>query len=200
MRVKILLILCAHFAFASDAEFVNLKKYDYSIKHDIRYATENNFTKKIVYPSADCFLRKSVAHALSRVQSALKMQGMRLKVYDCYRPISVQKKFWEIMPDDRYVSDPKKGSKHNRGAAVDVTLVDKNGDELEMPTPYDDFTEKAHRNYQGGSKLSLSHRKLLQSAMAKEGFIGIPTEWWHFDYKSWEQFPMEDVPFDKIKN
>lgn len=200
MKTSFLLIVLNSLLLANDASFVNLKKYDFSIKQDIRYATENNFVKQKVYPSADCFLRKKVAHALSRVQNSLKMLDVRLKVYDCYRPLSVQKKFWEIMPDDRYVSDPKKGSKHNRGAAVDLTLVDKNGDEVEMPTAYDDFTEKAHRDYQGGTKLSLRNRKLLEDAMKKEGFTGIPTEWWHFDYKGWEQYPIEDISFDKLSN
>ncbi len=200
MKTSFLILFFSFLLMADEAGFVNLKKYDYSIKLDIRYATENNFVKQKVYPSADCFLRKNVAHALSRVQNSLKMLGLRLKVYDCYRPLSVQKKFWEIMPDDRYVSDPKKGSKHNRGAAVDLTLIDKNGDEVEMPTPYDDFTEKAHRDYQGGSKLSLRHRKLLEDSMQKEGFTGIPTEWWHFDFKGWEKYPIEDIPFDKLSN
>lgn len=177
-------------------ELVELAKIDFSIKQEMVYATPKNFMKKTVYPSPKCLLRKSVADALSRVQSKLKMEGIGLKVWDCYRPLSVQKKMWEIMPDDRYVMDPKKGSKHNRGAAVDITLVGKDGENLEMPTPFDDFTEKAHRHYAGSTKTALRNKKRLEEAMSSEGFIGIPTEWWHFDFKDWEKYPLEDVPIN----
>ena len=184
--------------FSDQSPFVDAKKYDFSLLLDIRYATKNNFTHEAVYPEARCILRSPVAQALSRVQSALKVQGLRLKVFDCYRPLSVQKKFWALVPDEKYVADPQKGSRHNRGAAVDVSLVDREGKELEMPTGYDDFSVRAHRNFKALPKLALNHRELLEKAMAAEGFIGLDTEWWHFDFRGWESFPIEDIPFSSI--
>ncbi|NBX67816.1 MAG: D-alanyl-D-alanine dipeptidase [Proteobacteria bacterium] len=200
--MKLLLAFFGFFAFfagaANESALIDAKKYDFSLVLDIRYATENNFTHKKVYPEARCVLRKAVAEALSRVQAYVKLHGYRLKVYDCYRPLSVQKKFWELVPDEKYVADPNKGSKHNRGAAVDVTLIDASGQEVEMPSGYDDFTEKAHRNYQKASKKALSHRRILESAMEREGFQGLDSEWWHFDFKGWEQYSIEDVPLSSI--
>ena len=191
-----LLTFLAAWSAVPPTDLVEVAKIDFSIKQEIRYATPNNFMKKAVYPKAAmCALRKEAAEALVRVQNSLKLEGLGLKVWDCYRPFSVQKVMWEVMPDDRFVADPKHGSKHNRGAAVDLTLVDRSGNELEMPTLYDDFTDKAARNYQGGTKTSLKNRERLEKAMGKEGFIGIPTEWWHFDFKDWEKYPIEDVAF-----
>ncbi len=132
------------------------------------------------------------------VQQELKSQGLGLKLFDGYRPLSAQRKLWEIVPDSRYIADPAKGSKHNRGAAVDLTLVDKNGKELAMPTPYDDFTEKAHWNYQNLPQEAIRNRTLLRQIMEKHGFKGISTEWWHFDDRNWEQYEILDLDFDKI--
>jgi zinc D-Ala-D-Ala dipeptidase len=198
MRTSFLFLVLASGVFAAPTDFGDIKKYDFSIKLDIKYATKENFTKEKVYPEARCLLRKPVAEALSRVQASLRLRNLGLKVYDCYRPLSIQKKFWDLVKDERYVAHPDKGSKHNRGAAVDLTLVDPSGEELEMPTPYDDFTEKAHRNYQGGDKAALRNRKTLEVAMAKEGFIGLDTEWWHFDHKDWEKYSLEDVSFSAV--
>lgn len=184
---------------ASAADFVGLPSIDYTIKLDIRYATADNFTKKVIYPEARCVLRRPVALALSRVQSTLKLQGFGLKVYDCYRPLSVQKKFWEIMPDERYVANPAKGSKHNRGAAVDLTLIDSTGKEVAMPTPYDTFSEAAHRDYKKSSKVAQKNMKLLEKVMVAEGFLPLPEEWWHFDYKGWEEYEISDVPLSDFK-
>lgn len=190
----LLFLMLNLFAAKDPSELIELAKLDFSIKQEMVYATPNNFMKKTLYPKGKCLLRRNVAEALSRVQNSLKVDGLGLKVWDCYRPLSVQKKMWEIMPDDRYVADPQKGSKHNRGAAVDITLVGREGEALEMPTPFDDFTEKAARDYLGGTKTSLKNKKRLEDAMAKEGFIGIPTEWWHFDFRDWEKYPIEDIP------
>ena len=184
--------------FADPEPLIDAKKYDFSLLLDIRYATKNNFTHEVVYPEARCVLRKSVAQALSKVQSALKMQGFKLKIFDCYRPLTVQKKFWELVPDERYVANPQKGSRHNRGAAVDLTLVQLDGKEVEMPSSYDDFSPKAHRNYSDVSKLAKKHRELLEKAMMAEGFAGLDTEWWHFDFQGWEKYPIEDVPFSAV--
>lgn len=168
---------------------------------DIRYATPNNFTGKTVYPAARCFLRKDVAERLMRVEKALAKEGLGVKIFDCYRPISVQKKFWDLVPDERYVAKPVmkdgkwvEGSRHNRGAAVDITLVDAKGQELPMPTPFDDFTEKASRAYTGGDPAARANAKKLEAAMAAEGFEPLPTEWWHFDGPGWQSYELLDMP------
>lgn len=161
---------------------------------DIKYATADNFTKEVVYPAARCLLRPEAAAALARVQSDLAEKGLSLKIWDCYRPLSVQKRFWKLVPDPRYVADPKKGSRHNRGAAVDLTLVDSSGRELEMPTGYDDFTEAAHRSSMAGTPASRANARILEDAMTARGFKGLATEWWHFDFSGWEAFPLLDVP------
>ena len=180
-------------------EFIELDKMNPHIFLDIRYATTNNFTGKIVYPEARAFLVKEAALALDSVQKELEKSGLALKVFDAYRPLSVQKIFWEIMPDDRYVADPKKGSRYNRGMAVDLTLVYEDGKELAMPTEYDDFTEKAHRDYMALTDEQIKNRKILEDVMVKYGFIPFATEWWHFDYKGWENYNIMDTKFKDIK-
>lgn len=164
------------------------------VRLDIRYATADNFTKAVVYPAARCLLRPEAAAALGKVQSELAAKGLGLKLWDCYRPLSVQRHFWELVPDPRYVADPKKGSRHNRGAAVDLTLVDAAGRELEMPTGYDDFSEAAHRASAAGTPAARANARTLEDAMVRHGFKGLPTEWWHFDFSGWEAFPLLDVP------
>ncbi len=174
---------------------INVKKLAPGIVVDIRYATTDNFAHQKLYPVGDvCLLCEPAAERLARVQRNLEKQGLGLKVWDCYRPISVQKKLWDIVPDDRYVANPKTGSRHNRGASVDLTLVDKNGDELEMPTVFDEFSEKAHRNFMDLPAAALKNRALLQSAMEAEGFLPLPTEWWHFDSPEWSQYALRDEP------
>lgn len=173
--------------------FVDVEKFCPNIVLDVIYATPNNFTKEILYPTAKCFLRKPVAQRLLKVQQELEGMGLGLKVFDGYRPFRVTVKFWNLIQDIRYVADPKLGSKHNRGAAVDVTLIDFTGKELEMPTPIDEMTERAHRDYDKVSKKALQHRELLEEMMVKHGFIPLPTEWWHFDDKDWEKYPIEDI-------
>lgn len=183
------------------AGLIEVVGLDPSIALDMRYATDNNFAKKVVYPSARCYLRKDVAERLAQVQHDLQAQGLGLKVFDCYRPFSVQKTFFEIVPNPSFVAQPKEvngkpveGSKHNRGAAVDLTLVDKTGKELPMPTPFDDFTEKASPDYQGGDPVARANMRTLQTAMKKRGFQPIPSEWWHFDGQGWEKSELLDVP------
>lgn len=167
---------------------------DPTLRLDIRYATPNNFTGKQLYPVARCLLRPRVAERVARVHARLKQSGLGLKLYDCYRPLSIQRKLWELVPDERYVADPTKGSRHNRGAAVDVTLVDASGAELPMPTEYDDFTPRAHRDYAAAGPERTANRERLERAMAREGFVGLPTEWWHFDDRDWKEYAILDVP------
>lgn len=213
MKKVILCSLCVVFllsasAFAGTSSqeleaqgFVDVKDVIPDIVLDIRYATTDNFTGEVVYPCARCYLRKEVAERLAKVQELARQLGLGLKIYDGYRPYRVQARFWELVPDERYVAKPKMengkiviGSRHNRGAAVDVTLVDENGDELEMPTGFDDFTPKAKPDYAGGSEQSRANRDLLIRVMSSQGFTPYPTEWWHYDAPDWEQFEMVDLP------
>jgi len=192
------LLLCLLFitntAYSQKHKLVNIQELDSTILIDVRYATENNFTGQRLYEIAKVYLIKKAAEALVKANKYLKEKyNLRLKVYDGYRPLSVQKKMWAIMPDERYVANPIKGSRHNRGCAVDLTLVDSFGNELDMGTPYDDFTEKSHIDYKNLPPEVLRNRRILQEAMTKFNFTPMRTEWWHFDYKGWEKFPILDV-------
>lgn len=182
---------------SNDTTLVLLSEVDSSILLDVKYATTNNFTGQILYPVAKVYLRNIVAQRLAAVQQYLSQRGYSLKVFDGYRPLSVQKKMWVVVPDERYVADPRKGSRHNRGAAVDVTLVHRaDGSELDMGTPYDDFTDKAHTGYHNLPDQVLKNRALLADVMQQFGFLPFKTEWWHFDFKGWEQFPILDIPIE----
>jgi len=183
---------------SSATRLVELTRCIPDIVLDIRYATPNNFTGKAVYPDSRCFLAGEAASALCKVQADLKKKGYRLKVFDGYRPLSIQRLFWEILPDPRFVADPREGSKHNRGYAVDVSLVTLEGTDVSMPTEYDDFTERARSDYRKLPKEVIQHRAALRRAMEKRGFKRFDTEWWHFDYRGWEDQPLLDVPLDKI--
>ncbi|QIR36680.1 M15 family metallopeptidase [Tolypothrix sp. PCC 7910] len=182
----------------ADARLVDIQSINKNVLLDIRYATPNNFLKKKLYPEARCVLRYGAAKQLSLVQQDLAKNKLSLKVYDCYRPLSVQKEMWKILPDERYVGNPAKGSRHNRGAAVDLTLIDSNGKELEMPSAFDAFTQASHRDYSGGSVQSRKNRQTLEDAMQKRGFTGLATEWWHFDAPDWDKYAVMDAPFNKI--
>jgi zinc D-Ala-D-Ala dipeptidase len=176
-----------------DDALVDIQTVSSAIKLDMRYATTNNFMKRKLYPVSRCILRSVVAKQLAKAQLELESQGLGLKVYDCYRPLSVQRQMWEVVSDERYVANPAKGSRHNRASAVDLTLVDRNGRELKMPTEFDDFTAKAHRDDLTASPLARQHSQLLETVMVKHGFIPLPTEWWHFDAIGWQNFPVMDV-------
>ncbi len=175
---------------------VDLTKLDSTIIIDLKYATTDNFLGKKVYNCARCLLRKSVAERLIRVQKRLNKIGLGLKVWDAYRPLSVQRKFWEFCPDPRYVAPPDKGSRHNRGAAVDVTLVDSLGNELEMPTQFDDFSRRAAPDFPDVSPAARKNRKILIDSMTAEGFRGISSEWWHYDAPGYLQYPILDIQLD----
>lgn len=180
---------------AEDPRLLNVKKLAPGILVEMRYATNNNFTKQVLYPVADeCLLCEPAALRLARVQKNLEKKGLGLKIWDCYRPVSVQKKLWSVVPDPRYVADPKTGSRHNRGASVDLTLVDSQGRELVMPTGFDNFSERAHRTFMDLPLEAIQNRERLQKEMEAEGFIGLPTEWWHFDDPEWGRFALRDEP------
>lgn len=166
---------------------------------DIRYATANNFTGKVIYSRPDCYLRKSSANKLLKVHNELEQLGLGLVIFDGYRPLSVQKKLWDVFPDERYVANPAFGSKHNRGTAVDVTIRDlRTGTYITMPSEYDDFTERAHRAYEKMSHEAAINCKLLELLMEKHGFLGLPTEWWHFDDTNWQNFDILDTSFEEL--
>lgn len=181
------------------ARLVDIRTVNPKIALDIRYATTNNFLKRKLYRSPRCILRQEVAQKLSRVQVDLEKIGLGLKVFDCYRPLSVTRLMWEVLPDPRYVANPARGSRHNRGAAVDLTLVDRNGNELKMPTEFDDFTEKAGRDYRGNTSQVQANSDLLAKVMQKQGFVPLLSEWWHFDVADWQKFAILDVPFEWVK-
>ena len=182
-------------------DLVDLAAVDPTIRIDIRYATTGNFTGVAVYPVARCLLRRDAAERLARVQRRLRADGLGLLVWDCYRPFAVQERFWALVPDERYVARPERrdgrpvaGSKHNRGAAVDVTLVDAAGAALAMPTGFDDFSERAHRGAPGVPPEARANAERLEAAMVSEGFEPLPTEWWHFDAPGWRTHELLDVP------
>ncbi len=174
---------------------VNIAHIDPRMKIELLYATENNFVGRAVYNFQECLVLKPVAEGLVKVQDELELQGLGLKIWDGYRPLSVQQIFWDIVQDDRYVAPPWKGGRHTRGTAVDVTLIDSHGNELPMPTPFDEFTDRAHRNHVSLEKERDHNRKLLEDLMHKHGFIGLPTEWWHFDLLGWEDYPVLNIDF-----
>jgi zinc D-Ala-D-Ala dipeptidase len=174
-------------------DLVNVRKYAPHAILDIRYATPNNFTHQKVYDVAACMLRRATAEKLGAVERALLLRGLTLKIFDCYRPLSVQWKFWKLVPDTRYVADPATGSRHNRGAAVDLTIADSaTGTALDLGPGFDNFTDKAHRDYSGLPAQVLANRSLLEHAMSAQGFIGLPTEWWHFDDADWARYPLSN--------
>jgi len=179
-------------------DLVNLRDVDPTFIIDARYATTDNFVGRRFYPRNELYLERGAAERLKRVQERLQKQGLGLKILDAYRPLAVQRKMWEIMPDSRYVANPARGSRHNRGSAVDVTLVDSRGRELEMPTPFDDFTERAHRDCTDLPAAVIRNRETLARAMVAEGFEPLATEWWHFDAPGWRNFAVLDVnPYDE---
>ena len=182
-------------------KLVDLQKLDPTIVVELIYTTKDNFTGQAVYPPGSrAYLREEVAEKLLRVQKKLKKIGLSLKIWDAYRPLSVQYKFWEIYPVPGFVADPKIGSNHNRGAAVDVTLVDSKGKELAMPTKFDDFTEKAGRDYYDLPAEAIKNRQILEDYMVSEGFVPLRTEWWHFDDENVKKYPVLDIPIDKVKS
>lgn len=182
-------------------DLVELIRLDSSIRLDIRYATTNNFTHRAVYPKAVAYLQRPAAEALVRVNQSLKASGFGLLVFDGYRPWSVTRLFWKITPkkDREFVADPRKGSRHNRGCAVDLTLYDlKTGREAKMPGEYDEASERSYANYAGGTEQERKLRDLLRSVMESNGFTVLHNEWWHFDFREWRSYPLQDMGFDAL--
>ncbi|HEV7921234.1 MAG TPA: M15 family metallopeptidase [Thermoanaerobaculia bacterium] len=166
---------------------------------DVRYATANNFMHQVLYPVARVYLRAPAAEALRAVQADLARDGLGIKVFDGYRPYRVTKAMWEPIRNPDFVADPAKGSRHNRGAAVDLTLIDlRTGQELAMPTPYDDFTSRARQDFNDLPPDVLANRAKLRQAMTRHGFEPLPSEWWHFDFVGWQKFELMDVPLDAL--
>ncbi len=175
---------------------VDVMTLDSTFLLDIRYATTNNFTGEQMYDCGKCYLREPVAELLIEAHKEFKKAGYRIKLFDCYRPRPIQYKLWESVPDPRYVARPWKGSVHNRGGAVDLTLVDSTGKELEMGTPYDFFGERAHQDFKDLPADILQHRSLLTETLRKYHFSPIRTEWWHFDYNKNKLYPLSDLVWD----
>lgn len=182
-------------------DLVEVRRLDRTVRLDIRYATANNFLGRPVYAEARAFLQRPAAEALRRVHQALKRKGYGLLVFDAYRPWSVTKIFWDATPEDKkeFVADPKVGSRHNRGCAVDLTLFDmKTGKEVSMPSAYDEMSERAHITYKGGTEESRRLRDLLRDAMQTEGFAVYEPEWWHYDFEDWREYPIQNLSFSEI--
>ena len=185
-----------------NADLVELTTLDRSFHLDIRYATSDNLAKKPVYAQSRAFLQRPAAEALVRVNQHLHALGYGLLIFDGYRPWSVTKLFWDIttIENRKFVADPKKGSKHNRGCAVDLTLYDlKTGKEIEMTGVYDEMSERSFPSYQGGSAEQRRSREVLRAHMEAEGFTVNEFEWWHYDYKDWKRYRIGNTPFSKIK-
>ncbi|WP_338762731.1 M15 family metallopeptidase [Bernardetia sp. ABR2-2B] len=186
----------AYFEKLEDSAMVELINYDSSLVLDIRYATENNFMKQKVYPCPKALLRKVAAEALFEAHQKFKEQGYRIKIYDGYRPLSVQWILWNTTTNKNYVANPRKGSNHNKGCAVDMTLVDSLGNELNMGTGYDFFGKEAHHTFTAFPTETkdeiLRNRKTLKTIMENVGFKSISNEWWHYDFKI--KYPVSDTP------
>jgi len=182
-------------------ELISIPALDGRLRLDIRYATANNFTGRAVYAEPRAFLQRPAAEALARAAQRLAADGYGLLIFDGYRPWRVTKRFWKITPPEKrdFVADPKKGSRHNRGCAVDLSLYDlATGTPVEMPSDYDDFSERAHPNFGGSTPQARANRDRLRAAMEAERFTVYEFEWWHFDFEEWRAYPILDLDFAAI--
>ena len=172
-----------------------------NIALDLRYATTHNITGRVLYPLARAYVLREVADGLAKVQDELAASGLGLKVWDAYRPLSVSLALWEVTleAEKKYVADPSLGSVHNRGCAVDVTLIDlATGQEVSMPSAFDDFSERAWPSYKDAPRHNLDMRDLLIKTMENHGFTVNPHEWWHFDWNDWAKYPVLDTPIEAL--
>jgi len=183
------------------SDLIEVISLDPTIRLDIRYATSNNFLGTPLYEEPRAFLQRPAAEAVVRVHRALAAKGYGLLIYDAYRPWYITKIFWDATPPDKhqYVADPAHGSRHNRGCAVDLTLFDRStGRAVQMPSGYDEMSERAHPDYSGGTSEQRKNRALLRSVMEAEGFTVYEFEWWHFDYRDWHSYAVQNVRFADI--
>jgi len=181
-------------------ELIDLEKFIPNIVLDIRYATINNFTKEIIYNLAKAYARKPVAEALKKAQTEFNKLGLGIKIFDAYRPYSATIKFYEVYRDTTYVASPYKGSRHNRGCAIDMTLVDLDtGKDLTMPTEYDSFKKEAWPSTPVKDPNIKKNRDLIISIMQKHGFKVNSSEWWHFDFIGWQKFEVMDISFEELE-
>ena len=176
----------------NDTTFVNIKEYSTDFVYDMKYATEDNFLKSKVYDCAECYLRLKTVKSLMKANTKFMKKGYKIKLYDCYRPLDIQKKMWAIVSNPIYVANPSKGSIHNRGGAVDISLVDSNGVELDMGTPFDFFGIEASHNNKNFSKEILDNRKLLKRIMLRYKFQSFDSEWWHYNLKNAKVDPVSN--------
>ena len=181
-------------------DFVDIRKYIPDVEIELRYATTNNVTKSVLYENANAYLRKGTADKLKEANNQFKKLGYRIKIWDAYRPTAVQKILWSRVSDNRYIANPNGGSIHNRGAAVDITLVGKNGNNISMPTDFDGFTKLADKDYNDVDKEKVKNAKLLENVMEKYGFQSIYTEWWHFDDRNWKSYAVVDKVLENTIN
>lgn len=182
-----------------EKQLVELKKFIPELKLDIKYATKNNFAKQAVYKQARAYARLPVAIALKNVQAELNKSGYGLKIFDGYRPYSVTVKFFEIASNKDFVANPKNGSRHNRGCAIDLTIINlKTGKDLNMPTAYDSFAAAASPDYKNLPEDVIKNRDLLINVMERNGFRVLDNEWWHFDFKGWKRFELMDIGFEDL--
>lgn len=185
----------------SNKRMVDLRSIMPGLAMDIRYATANNFMHQKLYPPIrTTFLRKPAADSLKKVLEYLKKQDLSIKIFDAYRPYSVTEKMWEKVKDDRYAADPSRGSGHNRGVAVDLTLIDsETKKELQMGTGFDNFSDTAHSDFTSLPPEDLRNRGILKDVMEKFGFIQLTTEWWHYYLPNSSSYELLDIPFSDLK-
>ena len=184
----------------SEKQLVDLEKFIPGIVLDIKYATPNNFTKQTLYSKPKAFARLPVAESLKKIQAELGKKGLGLKIFDTYRPYRYTVFMWNLIKNPMYVASPKSGSRHNRGCAVDLTIIElATGKEIEMPTPYDDFTVKAHHTHWNLPKKAIENRSLLKTVMEKYGFTSMQSEWWHYDFKGFQKFELLDITFEQLE-
>lgn len=182
-----------------EKELIDLERFVPGLVLDIRYATTNNFTGDKIYSSARAFARRPVAEALKNVQADLKLQGLGIKIFDAYRPYKATVRFYELYRDTTYVASPYRGSRHNRGCALDLTIINlKSGEELKMPTGYDSFKKEAWPTTPVSDPLIRKNRALLINAMEKHGFKVNSSEWWHFDFIGWKKYEVMDIDFEEL--
>jgi zinc D-Ala-D-Ala dipeptidase len=179
-----------------DSDLLDITLFSDEFILDFKYATPNNFMDTVLYPCVQCLLRFEVVKSLLKAQSEFKSLGFKIKLFDCYRPLSIQKLMWKKMPVVGLVADPATGSRHNRGSAIDMTLTDMEGHELDMGSAHDDMSMKGRTFYKNLPQPVIEHRMLLRTVMEKNNFTGINSEWWHFSHICGPKYKVEDLPFE----